>query len=88
MCRDGKHLRCSDVLTLLQSGQWHEVRGLMTSIINVDNQTSLRNLSAHTAALDLLRCPLPHDATPEAVTAIHGIFRLCHELLQVGMVWS
>ena len=47
-----------------------------------DNQTSLRNLSAHNAALDLLRCPLPHDATPDNVLAIHGIFRLCHELLQ------
>jgi hypothetical protein len=48
-----------------------------------DNQTSLSNLSAHAAALDLLRCPLPLNASPEAVKQIHGVFRLCHELLQV-----
>jgi hypothetical protein len=82
VCRDGKSARCSDVLTLLQSGQWSEVRSLMASIINVDNQTSLRNLSAHTAALDLLRCPLPHDASPESIHTILGVFRLCHQLLQ------
>lgn len=43
----------------------------------------MKNLAAHDVVLNLLRAPLPLDATPDKIATIHSVFCLCHRFLQV-----